>query len=131
MSPKVEIPPLSDNLPPSIPPREHGFHNTPPDVKTQKPLFYQRLIVHYWMSSDVSRFDLGRGGGIRTPDPLLPKQMRYQAALRPDSTLIVSRMGFPMEWLRWLSPRERIRMPVPAGTQASFRRNPAKRFKRA
>ena len=26
----------------------------------------------------------GRGGGIRTPDPLLPKQMRYQAALRPD-----------------------------------------------
>ena len=28
----------------------------------------------------------GRGGGIRTPDPLLPKQMRYQTALRPDSS---------------------------------------------
>ena len=28
--------------------------------------------------------NVGRGGGIRTPDPLLPKQMRYQAALRPD-----------------------------------------------
>ena len=28
--------------------------------------------------------DNGRGGGIRTPDPLLPKQMRYQTALRPD-----------------------------------------------
>ena len=27
----------------------------------------------------------GRGGGIRTPDPLLPKQMRYQTALRPDT----------------------------------------------
>ena len=27
----------------------------------------------------------GRGGGIRTPDPLVPNQMRYQAALRPDS----------------------------------------------
>ncbi len=27
---------------------------------------------------------VGRGGGIRTRDPLLPKQMRYQAALRPD-----------------------------------------------
>ena len=27
----------------------------------------------------------GRGGQIRTDDPLLPKQMRYQAALRPDS----------------------------------------------
>ena len=25
----------------------------------------------------------GRGGEIRTPDPLLPKQMRYQAALHP------------------------------------------------
>ena len=32
----------------------------------------------------------GRGGGIRTPDPLLPKQMRYQTALRPDIMLIVS-----------------------------------------
>ena len=29
----------------------------------------------------------GRGGGIRTPGPLLPKQMRYQAALRPDVPL--------------------------------------------
>ena len=28
---------------------------------------------------------VGRGGVIRTPDPLLPKQMRYQAALRPDA----------------------------------------------
>ena len=26
----------------------------------------------------------GRGRGIRTPDPLLPKQMRYQTALYPD-----------------------------------------------
>ncbi len=26
----------------------------------------------------------GRGGGIRTPDPLLPKQLRYQAALHPE-----------------------------------------------
>ena len=29
----------------------------------------------------------GRGGGIRTPGPLLPKQMRYQAALRPDTAI--------------------------------------------
>ncbi len=27
----------------------------------------------------------GRGGEIRTPDPLLPKQLRYQAALHPDT----------------------------------------------
>ncbi len=37
----------------------------------------------------------GRGGGIRTPDPLLPKQMRYQAALRPDDLFsIVARIAF-------------------------------------
>jgi hypothetical protein len=28
---------------------------------------------------------LGRGGGIRTRDPLHPMQVRYQAALRPDT----------------------------------------------
>ncbi len=27
---------------------------------------------------------VGRGGAIRTPDPLRPRQVRYQAALRPD-----------------------------------------------
>jgi hypothetical protein len=35
----------------------------------------------------ISIVYVGRGGGIRTPDPLLPKQMRYQTALRPDSAL--------------------------------------------
>src|SRR5690606_14676845 len=35
----------------------------------------------------------GRGGGIRTRDPLLPKQMRYQAALRPDVLLAVTSSG--------------------------------------
>ena len=29
---------------------------------------------------------IGRGGEIRTHDPLRPRQVRYQAALRPDST---------------------------------------------
>lgn len=28
--------------------------------------------------------DIGRSGEIRTPDPLLPKQVRYQAALRSE-----------------------------------------------
>ena len=37
------------------------------------------------MKRDDSASDYGRGGGIRTPDPLLPKQMRYQTALRPAS----------------------------------------------
>ena len=36
--------------------------------------------------SDISfnTFNDGRGGEIRTPDPLVPNQMRYQAALRPE-----------------------------------------------
>jgi len=29
---------------------------------------------------------IGRGGGIRTRDPLHPMQVRYQAALRPDTS---------------------------------------------
>ena len=29
---------------------------------------------------------IGRGDWIRTSDPLRPRQVRYQAALRPDST---------------------------------------------
>ncbi len=37
----------------------------------------------------------GRGGGIRTPGPLLPKQMRYQAALRPDLLIVSRQMAFP------------------------------------
>ena len=32
---------------------------------------------------------LGRGGGIRTHDPLFPKQMRYQAALHPEEVRIL------------------------------------------
>jgi hypothetical protein len=32
----------------------------------------------------------GRGGGIRTRDPLHPMQVRYQAALRPDSAASIA-----------------------------------------
>src|SRR5579859_6746280 len=31
---------------------------------------------------------IGRGGRIRTGGPLRPRQVRYQAALRPDATII-------------------------------------------
>jgi hypothetical protein len=34
---------------------------------------------------EVFVLSLGRGERIRTFDPLVPNQMRYQAALRPDS----------------------------------------------
>ena len=39
-------------------------------------LLYNRLKSDYWNS--------GRWRGIRTPDPLVPNQMRYQAALFTD-----------------------------------------------
>ena len=37
------------------------------------------------LSYGQSKGNIGRSGGIRTRDPLLPKQMRYQAALRSDT----------------------------------------------
>ena len=36
----------------------------------------------------------GRSGGIRTHDPLSPRQMRYQAALRPDWCGDIEKQGF-------------------------------------
>ena len=38
-------------------------------------------------SLQTAGVEFGRGSRIRTCDPLLPKQMRYQAALCPDFTL--------------------------------------------
>jgi hypothetical protein len=36
----------------------------------------------------------GRGERIRTFDPLVPNQMRYQAALRPDLAIVIGRNLF-------------------------------------
>ena len=42
--------------------------------------------THQWGPAGAGpHWSTGRGGGIRTPDPLLPKQVRYQTALRPES----------------------------------------------
>jgi hypothetical protein len=35
-----------------------------------------------------SHSESGRGDWIRTSDPLRPRQVRYQAALRPDAAII-------------------------------------------
>jgi hypothetical protein len=37
----------------------------------------------------------GRGDWIRTSDPLRPRQVRYQAALRPDSLSIITTVDVP------------------------------------
>ena len=38
----------------------------------------------------------GRGDWIRTSDPLRPRQVRYQAALRPDNTIIAEPFAEPV-----------------------------------
>src|ERR1700758_5479130 len=60
---------------------------------------------HSWYHPSVTRSKVligkrldGRGGGIRTPDPLLPKQMRYQTALRPDAVVDCTKRGSGSEW---------------------------------
>ena len=40
-----------------------------------------------------SRENDGRGERIRTFDPLVPNQMRYQAALRPDFTIVMAQLS--------------------------------------
>ena len=52
------------------------------------PIAAVRSMRPQW--TPVSAIGDGRGGRIRTCDPLLPKQMRYQAALRPDKTRILA-----------------------------------------
>ena len=67
------------------------------------------------MKPSISRLYLhhsnGRGGGIRTHDPLRPRQVRYQAALRPDiygffdSTLLPAHRAFKLELASNRAPR--------------------------
>ena len=40
------------------------------------------------MAKPTNPFEYGRGERIRTFDPLVPNQMRYQAALRPDFCIV-------------------------------------------
>ena len=55
--------------------------------------------------------EIGRGGGIRTHDPLLPKQMRYQAALRPDTRKrILAPPGNPHQ-INGLYSRDKLILP--------------------
>ena len=60
-----------------------------PDRRLRRPLLYPaELLVHY-----------GRGERIRTSDPLCPRQVRYQAALRPDEaeSTIMTRQKMQMK----------------------------------
>ena len=58
--------------------------------------YYQlhtNVVRKYKLAVPIRSFKYGRGGGIRTHDPLLPKQMRYQAALRPEEGRIIETVG--------------------------------------
>ena len=68
-------------------------------------LFRRRTGRKFDVPPTWGRGDVSRSGGIRTHDPLHPKQVRYQAALRPDgmtgyaeySRAAGSRQGCPDE----------------------------------
>jgi len=63
----------------------------------------------------------GRGGGIRTPDPLVPNQMRYQTALRPDSYSLshpLRLQGHNVRKIPWL-PGPKSEWKSPSKTQVS------------
>ena len=69
------------------------------------PLSYRRVLATLSSSVRIPPVDpgVGRGEWIRTTDPLLPKQMRYQAALRPadeDSIPAGCRIGSVMRSAR-------------------------------
>ena len=47
-------------------------------------LSYERIEIESQATQTYQGHKIGRSGGIRTPDPLVPNQMRYQAALHSD-----------------------------------------------
>ena len=51
--------------------------------RTPDPQLRRLLLYPTELRAEIAR-ENGRGERIRTFDPLVPNQMRYQAALRPD-----------------------------------------------
>ncbi len=56
-----------------------GWEGRTPDIRRVKALLY------HWVNPAQIVKDHGRDTVIRTLDPLLPKQMLYQAELHPES----------------------------------------------
>ena len=72
------------------------FYGAPEGIRTPGPLLRRQLLYPTELQAQliienrqlsIDNFT-GRGERIRTSDILLPKQARYQAALRPDKTVI-------------------------------------------
>ena len=62
------MPPIPKIRAPEMPPGEHGFHNTPLDVKRQSPLLFQRIVWFFWIVLDVLELISGGRSRIRTYD---------------------------------------------------------------
>src|SRR5947208_2286980 len=58
------------------------------DYRMQRDSNWQVYVHFHQFEGEPGWNGIGRGGRIRTGDPLRPRQVRYQAALRPDSTII-------------------------------------------
>ena len=71
-----------------------GFFVIPSDSKQRVGFFVISLdfCVGFFVFNET-----GRGGGIRTHDHLVPNQVRYQAALRPEVPDYIP-VGIGFEW---------------------------------
>ena len=61
----------------------------PVELRARGESLRQTILLGKLQGLQTTNYEFGRGGGIRTHDPLLPKQMRYQAALRPEEARIL------------------------------------------
>ena len=67
------------------------FNGAPGRTRTCNPQLRRLMLYPVELRALRSFLKInGRGGEIRTPDPLLPKQLRYQAALHPDTGQLVN-----------------------------------------
>ena len=57
-----------------------GYYSRPPILKSKSG---QQMVSKKNKPNNINKL-IGRSGEIRTPDPLVPNQMRYQAALHSD-----------------------------------------------
>jgi hypothetical protein len=75
---------------------ETGFEPATSRLKGEVSVLYHHQSISYPRLLLRGGNLVGRGREIRTPDPLLPKQMRYQAALCPDvaTKLVGAGVGF-------------------------------------
>ena len=66
-------------------------NGTPGRTRTCNPRLRRAMLYPVELRTLIQ---IGRGREIRTPDPLLPKQLRYQTALYPDNIPRLSNLSY-------------------------------------